>query len=159
MQDGNTALLENKNIENRFIVFQNIPHCRSTFAALIEQSPKHVFWTHQALLQVSKNVDLSFYFLHTGIKTSHSVPSQNYTVDDSSNRCFECLKMQLFGPKCESSHCHGDEWSVFGGWFSWFLGTGDHFLGRVPARVTFIGFGSSWNTHSVDCRLLLGSYA
>ena len=42
----------------------------STFATLIEVSSKHAFWTHQALLQVSKNVELSFYFLHTGIKRS-----------------------------------------------------------------------------------------
>ena len=74
-----------------------------------EVSPKHVFWTHQSLLQVSKNVDLSFYFLRMGIKRSHSVPSQDFTADDSSNRCFECSKMQLlFEPMCE-------EWSVFGG--------------------------------------------
>ena len=77
---------------------------------------------HQPLIQVSKNVDLSFYFLRTGIKRSHSVPSQEYMADDSSNRCFECLEMQLFEPMCESSHCRGEEWSVFGGWFSWFLG-------------------------------------
>ena len=63
---------------------------------------KHAFWTHQALLQMSKNVDLSFYFLRTGIKRSHSVPSQDYTADDSSNRCFECSKMQLFEPSVKS---------------------------------------------------------
>ena len=96
-------------IEKRFNVFQNIPHwdrynftcvwtnCRSTFATLIEVSPKHALWT---LLQVLKNVDLSFYFLSMGIKRSHSMPSQDYTADNSSNRCFECSKTQL----CESRH-------------------------------------------------------
>ena len=47
-----------------------------------------------------------------------AMPSQDYTADDSSNRCFECSKMQLFEPLCESLHCLGEEWSVFGGWFS-----------------------------------------
>ena len=56
------------------------------------------FWTHQPLLQVSKNVDFSFYFLRTGRKRSHSVPSEDYTTDDSSNRCFKFSKMQLFEP-------------------------------------------------------------
>ena len=87
-----------------------------------KQSPKYAFWTHQPILKLSKNVDLSFYFLRTGIKRSHSVPSQDYTVDDSSNRCFECSKMHLFEPMCESSHCRGEEWSAFGGWGSRFLG-------------------------------------
>ena len=72
--------------------------------------------------QVSKNFGLSFYFLRTGIKRSHLVPSQDYTANDSSNQCFEFSKMQLFEPMCESSHCRGEEWSVFGGWISWFLG-------------------------------------
>ena len=30
--------------------------------------------------------------------------------------------MQLFEPMYESSHCRGEEWSVFGVWFSRFLG-------------------------------------
>ena len=97
-------------------------NCRSTFATLIEVSSKHTFCMHQQLLQVSKNVDLSLYFLCTGIKRSHSVQNQEYMADDSSNRCFECSKMQLFEPMCESLHFRGEEWSVFGGWFSWFLG-------------------------------------
>ena len=46
---------------------------------------------------------------------------QDYTADDSSNRCFECSKMQLFETMCKSSPCRGEEWFVFGGWFSWFL--------------------------------------
>ena len=50
------------------------------------------------------------------------MPSQDYTADDSSNRCFDCSKMQLFEPICESSYCRGEEWSVFGRRFSWFLG-------------------------------------
>ena len=94
---------------------------RSTFATLIKVTPKHAFWRHQPLLQVSKNVALSFYFLRTGIKRNHSVPSQDYKADDSSFRCFECSKMQLFEPMFESSHCRGEEWSAFDGWFSWFL--------------------------------------
>ena len=116
--------------ENRFIVFQNIPHwdlytfacvwtnCRSTFATLIEVSPKHGFWKHPPLLPVSKNVDLSFYFLRTGIKRSYSVPSQDYAADDLSNQCFERSKMRLFDPMCEGSHFRGEEWSGIGGWFS-----------------------------------------
>ena len=50
------------------------------------------------------------------------MPSQDYTADDSSNRCFQCSKMQLFEQMCESSHCRGEERSVFGGWFSRFFG-------------------------------------
>ena len=50
------------------------------------------------------------------------MPSQNYTADDSLNRYCECSKMQLFEPMCESSHCRGKEWSVFGSWFSCLLG-------------------------------------
>ena len=61
-------------------------------------------------------------FLRTGIKRSHSVASQDYTADDSSNPCFECSKMQLFEPMCESLYCRGEEWCVFDRWFSWFLG-------------------------------------
>ena len=61
-------------------------------------------------------------FLSTGIKRSHSVPTQDYTADDLSNRCFECSKMELLEPMCESSHCRGEEWFVLGDWFSWFLG-------------------------------------
>ena len=30
------------------------------------------------------------------------MPSQDYTADDSSNRCFECSKMQLLEQMCES---------------------------------------------------------
>ena len=122
----------------------------------------------------------------------HSVPSWDYTTDDSSNRCFECSKMLLYEPMCERSHCRGDEWSVFGGWYSWFLGrqlankwlcTTQNWLFCVVlavrlqrvqffrkkqeiiclevlrVRATFIGLGSSWNTHTVDCCLLSVSYA
>ena len=32
-------------------------------------------------------------------------------------------------------------------------------LEELRARTTFVGFGSSWNTHTVDCCLLSGSYA
>ena len=88
---------------------------------MIEVSPKHPFWAYQPLLQEYNDLDLSFNFLRTKIKRSHSVPSQDYTAYDSSNRCFECSKMQLFEPMSESSHCRGEEWSVFGDWFSWFL--------------------------------------
>ena len=84
-------------------------NCRSTFATLIAVSPKHAFWTHQKLLQVSESVDLLFYFLLTGIKRNHSVPSQYYMADDSSNRCFQWSKMQLFEPMCERSRCCGEE--------------------------------------------------
>ena len=73
---------------------------------------QNMHFKHQ-ILQVSKNVDLSFYFLHTGIKG---------TIWRVTHQCFECSKMLLFEPMCESSHCRGEEWSVFGGWFSWFLG-------------------------------------
>ena len=40
-------------------------NCWSTFATLIEVPLKHAFSTPQPLLQVSKNVDLSFHFLRT----------------------------------------------------------------------------------------------
>ena len=43
---------------------------------MIEVSSKHAFWTHQPLLQVSKNVDHSFYFLRTGIKISQGLYSR-----------------------------------------------------------------------------------
>ena len=73
---------------------------------------------HQPFLQVSKNVDLFFYLLGTGIKRSHSVPRQDYTANDSSIRCFECSKMQSFELLCESLQCRSEELFVFGGWFS-----------------------------------------
>lgn len=85
-----------------------------------EEFPKHVFWMRQPLLQLSENIVLSVYFLRTEIRRSHSVPNQDYMADDSSNWCFRCSKMQLFGPMCES-WC-GEVWSVFGNWFSWFFG-------------------------------------
>ena len=31
------------------------------------------------------------------------MPSQDYTADNSSNRCFECLKIQLFEPMCDNA--------------------------------------------------------
>ena len=42
------------------------------------------------------------FFWHSNnlIARNHSVPSQDYTANDSSNRCFECLKMQLFESMC-----------------------------------------------------------
>ena len=78
-------------IENRFIIFQNIPPIKiethlHAFAPIVEA---HAFWTYQPLLQVSKNVDLSFYFL-----------SEDYTVDKSSNRCFECSCKTIKLVKC-----------------------------------------------------------
>ena len=69
-------------------------------------SPKHAFYLN-ASKRLSKKVNLTFYFLHTEIKRSDSVPSQDHTANDSSNWCFERSKMQ---------------WYVFCGWFSWFLG-------------------------------------
>lgn len=45
------------------------------------------FWMQQPLLQMSKNDDFLVCFLHTGRKRSHSMPSQDYTANDSSNRC------------------------------------------------------------------------
>lgn len=89
-------------IKNNIFVFQN---CRSSFTTFIEVSPKHAFWKHQPLHQRSKNLDPSVCFSRKGIKRSHSVRSKDYTVDDSSNRCFGCSKLQLFEPICESSHC------------------------------------------------------
>ena len=89
-------------------------------------SPKHAFWTHQ--LQVPQNVDLSFYFFRKGIKRSHS-------ADDSSNRCFECSKMLLFEPMCESSHCRCEEWSVFDVGFPDFLEDNWQTNGCVPLRI------------------------
>ena len=35
---------------------------------------------------------------------------------------FWVLKNPLFQPICENSHCSGEQWSVFCGWFFWFLG-------------------------------------
>ena len=119
------------------------------------------------------------------------MPSKDYKADDSSNRFSECSKMQFFEPMCESPHCRGEEWSVFGGWFSWFLRrqlankwlcTTENWLFCVVlvirlrdvqffrknnqaiicleglrAQATFVGFGSSWSTHTVDCCLFSGS--
>ena len=109
-------------IENRFTVFQRSIH----FSTRLNQLSKHfchsdwgiskIYILNASFLQVSKNS----FFLLWGIKRSLSVPSQ---ADDSLSRCFRCSKMQLFEPMRESSHCCGEEWSVFGGWFSWFLGS------------------------------------
>ena len=71
----------------------------------------------------------------------------------------------------------GEEWSVFGGLFSWFLGSqlaNKWLCATCPAfpkkqaiiwlevlrtRASFVVFGPSWNIHTVDCCLLSGSYA
>ena len=45
-----------------------------------------------------KTLTSHFTFYISGINRSHSVPSQDYTADDLSNRCFESSKMQLFKP-------------------------------------------------------------
>ena len=95
------------------------------FCMRLNQLPKHFChsdWGIYKICTLNASTASSGVEKRTGIKRSHSVPSQDYIVDDSSNRCFECSKMQLFEPMCESSHCRGKEWSVFGGWFSWFLG-------------------------------------
>ena len=140
---------------------------------------------------IEKHWFLILFFTY-GNKRIHSVSSQDCMADNSSNRCFECSKMQLFEPMCESSHCCCEKCSAFGGWFSWFLlkTTGKQMvvyhseltilrcsggtiatcpvfpkkqaiicLEVLRARVTFVGFGSSWNTQTVDCCLLSGSYA
>ena len=75
-----------------------------------------------ASLGVKKRWPLILFFTYGNKKKSFGVRSQDSTADDSSNRCFECSKMQMFEPMCESSHCRGEEWSVFDDWFSWFLG-------------------------------------
>ena len=66
---------------------------------------------------VEKRWPLNFFYVRC-----HSVANPDYTADDSSNRCSECSKMQLFEPIYESSHCCDEEWFIFGGWFFWFLG-------------------------------------
>ena len=93
----------------------------------IAQKKTRVDWSKEMLQCFIVTCDTTwiyvFYFLRTRRKRSHAVPSQDYTADDSLNRCFECLKMQLLEPICEESpHCRSEEWTVFGGWFSWFLG-------------------------------------
>ena len=71
----------------------------------------------------SVSCDLALHAHAKKVKPGNKKKScQDYTVDGSSNRCFKCSKLQLFEPMCFSSHCRGEEWSVFGGWFSWFLG-------------------------------------
>ena len=81
-----------------------------------------------------KNVDLSFYFLRTGIKRSHSVPSQDYTADASSNRYFECSKM-LFESMHETSIVvvKSDPSLAFG--FPDFLADNWQTNGCVPLRI------------------------
>ena len=54
-------------------------------------------------------------FLTYGNKKKSFGAKCNY---DSLNGCFECSTQTM----CECSHCSGEEWSLFGGWFSWFLG-------------------------------------
>ena len=129
-------------------------NCRSNFATLIDVSPKHAFWIHQLLLQVSKNVDLSFYFVRMGIKRSHSVPSQNYTADDPPNRCFECSKMsrcvraRIVVVKSDLSSAVDFPDFLEGNWqtngyvwlsdmFSFSEKTGDHLLGSASYASNF----------------------
>ena len=45
---------------------------------------------------MSKNVDLLVYFLRTGIKRSHSVPTQDYKVDDLLNDVLNAQKCSCF---------------------------------------------------------------
>ena len=75
----------------------------------------------------------SFYFLRTGIKISHAAPSQGYTADDSSNRCFECSKMQLFEPICRIVVVNSDLSSAVG--FPDFLEDNWQTNGCVPVRI------------------------
>lgn len=56
----------------------------------------------QPLIQVSTNVGLSVCSLHLGIKSSDSLPRQDYTEENSSNQCVGCSKMQSFEPMCEN---------------------------------------------------------
>ena len=65
---------------------------RSTFAWGI--SKICILNASTASSSVEKRWPLIFYV------RCYSVPSQDYTGDDSSNRCFECSKMQLFEPRC-----------------------------------------------------------
>ena len=106
------------------IVFQNIPPLRSIrFCMRLNQLSKHFCHSDWGIFKtfflnpstassgVGKRWPLILFFY---LRVYH-------TTFDSSNRCFECLEMQLFEPMYDSSHCHGEEWTVFGGWFSWFL--------------------------------------
>ena len=147
------------------------------------------FLKYQLLLQVSKNVDPSFYFLRTGINRSHSVTSQNYTTDDSSidalsaqkcsclSRCVRArivvvirLRRLIFlitwkttGKQIVVYHSELTILRCFSGT----IVTCTIFLKKqviiclevLRAQATFIRFGSSWNTHTVDCCLLSSSYA
>ena len=138
------------------------------------------------LLQVSKNIDLFFFCLRTGIKRSHSVPSQDYMADDSSNRCFKCssrcVRARIVVVKSDPFSAVGFPDSLKDNWQ-----TNDCVPLRIEFRVilvvrlrhiqfyqkkkavnwlevlcvreTFVGFGSSWNSHTANCCLHSGSYA
>ena len=86
--------------------------CGSTFALWLRYHQKCILNAPTASPGGEKRWPLIFF----------TVPSQGYKAGESSNQCFECPKMQLFEPMYESSHCRVEEWSVFGGWLSWFLG-------------------------------------
>ena len=120
-------------IKNDLIVFQSIlqqdlytfpcaqTNCPSTFSTPIETPPKHGFSTLQQHLLATKIVDHEFFSWCSGIKRSHWVPSQGCTADDLSIRRFGRSKRRWFELMCESSHCHGAQWSVFSCSFFEFL--------------------------------------
>lgn len=136
---------------------------QSIFATLVEVlvSPKHAFLTHQPPLQVTFTSQLIFY-----------VRCQVWTL-----RWMTQQIDVLIAQKC--SCCSWEEWSVFGGWFSWYLEkqlTNKCFcitqnllfsvILIVPfatsevkkktgwkcfVRKPFVGFNSAFNIHAVDC--------
>ena len=108
---------------------------------------------HQPLLHVSKNVDLSFYFLRTEIKRSHSVPSQDYMMDDSSNRRFECAQKCSCLSRCVRAHIvvvKSDPSSAVG--FPDFLEgnwqTNGCVLLRIDCSVLFVWYGCNMSSFS-----------
>ena len=104
-------------IENRFIVFP-LRSILVHFCMCLKQLSKHFCHSDWGIFKtcilnsltassgVEKRWPLILFFTY-GNKNK---------ADDSSKPCFECSKMQLFEPMCESLHYRREEWSVFGGW-------------------------------------------
>lgn len=67
---------------------------------------KTAFIVHTMTLSAQQLTKLLFFFL---MKKQLFGGTQDYKLDNSSNRHFDCSKMQWFESMCESSHYRGKE--------------------------------------------------
>ena len=99
-------------------------NCRSTFATFA--------WLRYLQNMHSERINrffrcrktLTFHFIFYVREEKEVIRFQVRTKRRMTHQIYDlsAQKMQLFVAMCESSYCRSEEWSVFGGWFSWFFG-------------------------------------